>query len=91
MDQRTPVYDLIARWPTRADLAADLTAITGQHVTVQRVHKWAQLGSIPSGMQRHVVDAAVRRSISITDRDMLDIHATPVSEACPALAGPQTE
>lgn len=75
MKWKTPVYDLISRWPTRADLASDLEAVTGQPVALDRVHKWAQLGSIPSKMQLHVVDAAKRRGISLTERAMLELHA----------------
>lgn len=78
MDHRSPVYNLIARWPCRADLAADLSAIMGRRVAVDRVHKWASCGAIPSTMQAHVLRAAHLRGFDLTPTEMLEIHAAPI-------------
>jgi hypothetical protein len=75
--QNTPVKDLIDRWPSRAALASDLEAVIGEPVSVDRVHKWAQAGSIPSGFQAHVIAAASRRGFEITPEEMVRIHAMP--------------
>lgn len=81
MDQKNPIYALIDRWKSRADMAADLSEIVGAPVSVDRVHKWAQTGAIPSNMQRHVVVAARRRGIDLTPMQMLELHAIPSAGA----------
>lgn len=73
--EKTPVRDLIDRWPSRAALASDLEVVTGEPVSVDRVHKWAQAGSIPSGFQAHVIAAAGLRGFQITPDEMVRIHA----------------
>lgn len=73
--ENTPVKDLIDRWPSRAALASDLGAVMGEPVSVDRVHKWAQAGSIPSGFQAHVIAAGDLRGFVITPEEMVQIHA----------------
>lgn len=73
--ENTPVKDLIDRWPSRAALAADLEAVIGEPVSVDRVHKWAQANSIPSGFQAHVIAAGDRRGFNITPDEMVQMHA----------------
>lgn len=73
--ENTPVKDLIDRWPSRAALASDLEAVIGEPVSVDRVHKWAQAGSIPSGFQAHVIAAGNRRGFDITPDEMVRAHA----------------
>lgn len=73
--ENTPVKDLIDRWPSRAALAADLEAVIGEPVSVDRVHKWAQANSIPSGFQAHVIAAGSRRGFNITPDEMVQMHA----------------
>jgi hypothetical protein len=73
--ENTPVKNLIDRWPSRAALASDLEAVMGEPVSVDRVHKWAQAGSIPSGFQAHVIAAGARRGLQITSEEMVQIHA----------------
>lgn len=78
MEHRSSIYILIGRWPCRADLAADLTAIVGRPIAVDRIHKWANCGAIPSAMQAHVVRAANLRGFDLTAAQMLEMHAVPV-------------
>ena len=73
--EHTRVKDLIDKWPSRAALAADLEAVIGEPVSVDRVHKWAQADSIPSGFQAHVIEAAALRGFEITPEQMVRIHA----------------
>lgn len=73
--ENTPVKDLIDRWPSRAALASDLETVIGEPVSVDRVHKWAQAGSIPSGFQAHVIAAGALRGLLITPEEMVKIHA----------------
>lgn len=77
--ENTRVKDLIDRWPSRAALAADLEAVIGEPVSVDRVHKWAQADSIPSGFQAHVIAAGQRRGFDISPEQMVRIHAVPAS------------
>ncbi|WP_145400155.1 hypothetical protein [Paracoccus sulfuroxidans] len=77
MEHRTPIYKLVALWPCRADLAADLSTITGAKVSVDRVHKWAKCGAVPSSMQAHFLRAAQKRGFDLTAEEVLDIHAAP--------------
>ncbi len=63
------ISNLLAAWPTRAALAADLG------VSVDRVHKWAQSGSIPSRYQLGVLEAASRRSIPLTADELVRLNA----------------
>ena len=75
----TNIKELIDQWPSRSVLAADLLEITGEPVSVERVHKWAQAGSIPSGFQAHVLSAAKLRGIVVSPNEMLRLHAVPAS------------
>jgi hypothetical protein len=69
------VKDLIDLWPNRAALAADLEHLIGESVSVDRVHKWAQANSIPSGFQAHVIAAGLSRGFAITPEEMIRLHA----------------
>jgi hypothetical protein len=71
----TSIKDLIDKWPSRAALAADLEAVIGDPVSVDRVHKWAQADSIPSGFQAHVISAGKQRGIDLTAEEMVRLHA----------------
>ena len=73
--EHTRVKDLIDKWPSRAALAADLEAVIGEPVSVDRVHKWARADSIPSGFQAHVIAAGQRRGFDISPEQMVRIHA----------------
>lgn len=69
MKHTNPINTLIKKWPTRADLAADLG------VKVDRVHKWAQSGSIPQEFMLSVVNAAKKRGFDLTADDMIKAHS----------------
>ena len=80
MEQHNQIHQLIAKWPSRAELASDLTTITGEIVPVDRIHKWAQTGSIPSSYQLHVLRAADARQFDMTPLEMLQLHAVPTQK-----------
>ena len=76
MQETSGIKDLIARWPTRREFAEEVGA------DLAAVHKWAQVGRIPSGRQHHVVRAARMRGFSdITPEWMLAVHAQPEAPA----------
>lgn len=63
------ISTLIAAWPTRAMLASDLG------LSVDRVHKWAQSGTIPARYQLGVLEAATRRAIPLTADELVRLNA----------------
>lgn len=73
MEHPTSVYELISLWPSRAELADDIST-TDERVKVDRVHKWAQNGAIPQKFMSKIVKAAKVRSLPITAQSLLDIH-----------------
>lgn len=84
MQDPNDIKQLIGRWPSRKifadEVGSDLAA----------VHKWAQVGRIPSGRQQHVVRAALARGFEdITPEWMLAVHALPEVAAKP-VATPST-
>lgn len=75
MEKISTIKQLISAWPRRQALADDLG------VSLARVHKWAQSGSIPAEFQLRVIDAAVARGITITAEEMLRFHMKADSAA----------
>lgn len=72
MHDDNPIKTLISRWPTRKAFADDVGS------DLAAVHKWAQVGRIPSGRQHRVVRAAAARGfVEITPEWMLAVHALP--------------
>lgn len=69
MSSMRTVTDLIARWPSRRDLAEDAG------VPLHSVHKWAQRSRIPSELQYPVIQAAWRRGFTdVTAEWMIWAH-----------------
>lgn len=62
------IKNLMAEWPSRAAFADDLS------VKIDRVHKWAQSGSIPQAYLLLVVKAAKGRGIDLTAEGILKMH-----------------
>lgn len=73
MEHPSSVYELISMWPSRAELADDIST-SDERVKVDRVHKWAQNGAIPQKFMSRIVKAAEIRSLPITAQCLLDIH-----------------
>jgi hypothetical protein len=65
------IRDLIAQWPTRRELAAEIGA------NVEVVHKWATSGRIPAHWQSRVVRAAQAKGLAhVTHEWIADVHAS---------------
>ncbi len=74
MEQIFTVRELIDCWPTRRELAADIGAPT------DRVHKWAQSGSIPARYHARVLAAAQRRGFAVTAERIIQMHGVAPTE-----------
>lgn len=71
MITQNAIRDLIAHWPTRRELAAEIGA------SVDVVHKWALSGRIPAHWQSKVVRAAQARGLAhVTHEWIADVHAS---------------
>ncbi|WP_139291283.1 hypothetical protein [Paracoccus sp. SM22M-07] len=70
------IRELIALWPTRQELVNDLGK-RGFDVTLGRIHKWAQFGSIPAKYHAATTACAQARGFSFTAEDMAWIHHAP--------------
>ncbi len=76
MDTQITVRDIIAMWPSRADLAED--AHTPEDpVTVSAVHKWVQRNGIPSRYHAPILRGAERRNIRLTAAALIGAHERP--------------
>ena len=75
MKHENLIKSLIGKWPTRAKLAVDID------VSVERVHKWAQSGSIPQEFLLPVLKAAKKRRIELTPLQLLEFHAREEGDA----------
>lgn len=67
------VKTIIALWPTRSALAGDIDRVEDP-VLVDRVHKWAQVGSIPPKYHGRIIRAARRRGLILTAEDVVAAH-----------------
>lgn len=77
MDKPSTFRDLIGLWPRRSDFAEDIGESLG------RVHKWAQLGSIPAKYFAGIISAADRRGFGVTADDLVRIAALEADTKTP--------
>lgn len=75
MEKISTIRDLVELWPTRAEFASDLG------VPIARVHKWVSANTIPAKYQRAVVDSGSGRGIAVTADLIVNLHASPKSNA----------
>lgn len=68
MEQISTVRDLIDAWPSRKEFAADI------EVSVERVQKWAQLGTIPARFWARIIRHGALRSVAVTADDLVRLH-----------------
>lgn len=73
MQQTPSIRAIIDQWPSRLELAADLSA-SGDVVTLAQVNKWAQRQTIPARFWARIIRAAAARSISVTADQLVDLH-----------------
>lgn len=62
------VKSLLDEWPKRAVIANDL------NVKVDRVHKWAQMGSIPQEFMAPLITSAGKHGIELTAQQLIEMH-----------------
>lgn len=75
MTDISSISDLVNLWPNRKALADDCNAIAGRPlVTVHKVHKWAETGSIRAIYQYLVVLAAESRGFPVTAEVMIRLQ-----------------
>lgn len=76
MSQIQTVRDLVNLWPTRADLAVDMSQqCSALSVSPHQVHKWAEKGSIPAKYHFRLLTAAQKRSLPVTADLLVRLHA----------------
>lgn len=66
MDQTSTIKSIMDRWPSRLALAIDIG-----DTKADRVHKWAQNGSIPSCFLWGVLSKARIRGIELTAEELV--------------------
>ncbi|MDJ0631075.1 MAG: hypothetical protein QNJ44_22650 [Rhodobacter sp.] len=70
------IRELVNLWPTRAELARDISAVSPLiEATTHQVHKWAENGSIPSKYQSAVLRAATERGFPVTAELLITLHS----------------
>lgn len=79
MSNPPSVIDIIGMWQSRAAMARDLCA-AGCFVTADRIHKWAQVGSIPAAYHWSLLIAAEARGFQVTAEDVARAHHADSSE-----------
>lgn len=91
MSEPSDIRQLINLWPTRAELAADLSVTCGK-VNVGKVHKWAQASSIPSRFHAAVIQAAKSRGFNVSAELLVDLHSIKAFQptSVPAVASEAT-
>ena len=69
------VREIIDLWPTRADLASDLSDYCSKPVSAPRVHKWARAGGgIPAEFHAGVIACATLRGFAVSAEDLVRLH-----------------
>lgn len=67
----TSIAAVIDLWPTRKDLAVELG------LSPDRIHKWAQNGTIPAKFHLPVIRAAAARGFPVTADLLAELHHQP--------------
>ncbi len=70
-----PIKNLLSKWPTRAVLAGEI------NVKVDRVHKWAQSGSIPNDFLAGILKSAKSHNIELTADELVEFLSKNKTEA----------
>lgn len=72
MKHSNPIFELMARWPSRQAFADEI----GENIAL--VHKWARSGRIPSRCMAAVHAACQKRGFDyVTAEWLLAVHADP--------------
>jgi hypothetical protein len=76
MTHSSSVRQIIDLWPSRPELAADLTS-EADPVTTAQVNKWAQRGVIPAVYHARLLRAADRRGFAVSAGQIVAAHDQP--------------
>lgn len=63
---------IIERWPSRRQLASDMTDEMGRSVDVYAIHRWHQRNRIPAEYDLAMLRAAERRRIGLSLVDLVN-------------------
>lgn len=82
MEAVSTIRELVNLWPTRASLHEDLRRhFPSLPVSVHRIHKWAETGSIPPRYHHPVFVAAQDRKFPVTAELIARLHCPEASAA----------
>ncbi len=74
MTRPTTIRDIVGLWPSRAELAADIT-VPSDVVSADRVHWWVRSSSVPPKYHSRILAAAARRGYDLTADDIVQAHS----------------
>lgn len=76
------VKDLINLWPSRASLSGEINRLItdpGKLVSTDRVHKWAQNGTIPPYYHAVIIEAGQARDLDVDANLLVHVHYPDVT------------
>jgi hypothetical protein len=70
------ITDIVNSWPTRSGLADEISALSPNvNVSVDMVHKWAKVGSVPSKYHFALLVVARQKSLPLTAEKLIELHS----------------
>jgi len=73
MSEHSTIKSIVALWPSRSDLAADIDSAEDP-ISVDRIYKWCQRSSIPPKYFSRIIRAAARRGLRVSADDLARAH-----------------
>jgi hypothetical protein len=87
---KSPVQNLLSRWPDRQSLHVDARRADAD-LKMVAVHRWFSRGSVPAKYWHALLSGAESRGIALTADELARAHS-PNSTHCPSsLAAPSSE
>lgn len=86
MSEHPTIKSIVALWPSRAELAADIDSVDDP-VSVDRVDKWCQRASIPSKYHGRIIRAAEKRGLELRAEDIIRAHDRDVNLEVRSITG----
>lgn len=90
MAKKSLTQKIIDMWPTKRDLAADISRKTGAPLQRVAVNRWYTRHSIPSKYDLAMIESANERSISLSLVDLMkarSVHSDQRGASKPAFQG----
>ena len=81
MDNQITAKSIVGLWPSKRDLAADVTRITGKELKPIAVFRWASRNSIPAKYDGALVRAAAERNKRLSLVDLMDARSNHIDQA----------